>query len=181
MFEVLYQVPDGACELRVDRVARTAGWRGVMRFVEDQHPLPTFGRQPVAQRRGIFLVTNQVMRHDEPRVCRPRVNAEAALLAHAADVLAVEHREREPEALFQFVLPLQHHRWRRGHDYAPDALAHEEFADDEPRLNRLAQAHVVGDEQVHARQQQRLAQRFQLVGVHADAGSIWRLKQLGIR
>ncbi len=44
----------------------------------------------------------------------------------------------------------------------------------------LPEAHVVGDEQVDARQQQRLAQRLELVGVDADAGAIRRLKQLRV-
>jgi len=99
------------------------------------------------------LVPQQMVRHDESRVRGPRVHREPPLLAHATDVVPVEHHEGQPEALVQLLFPLQRHRRRRRDDDAPDALAHQQLADDEPGLDRLAQPHIVRDEQVDARQQ----------------------------
>ena len=46
-----------------------------------------------------------------------------------------------------------------------------------PGLDRFAEADVVGDEQVYARQPQGLAERLELVGVDADAGAERRLEK----
>ena len=51
---------------------------------------------------------------------------------------------------------------------------------DQPGLDRLAEADVVGDQQVDARKPQRLAQRQQLVGVEPDAGAERRLQQIAV-
>ena len=56
----------------------------------------------------------------------------------------------------------------------------DQFAQDETSLDGLPQPHVVSDEQVHARQQQCLAQRLQLIGLDLDARAIGSLEQLGI-
>jgi hypothetical protein len=121
-----------------------------------------------------------MVRDDEARVGGPGVHAEPALLAHAADVVAVEHHERETKPLIELFLPLQHHRWRRGHDDAAYTLTHQQLADDQACLDGLAEAHIVCDEEVHARQQQSFAKRLELVGIDADAGAIGRLKQLRV-
>lgn len=121
------------------------------------------------------------MRDDEARVRGPGVRREAALLPHAPHVVPIEDDEGEAETLVQLLFPLQQHRRRRGHDDAADALAHEQLTNDEARLDRLAKAHVVGDEKIDARQQQRLPKRLELIRVDADAGAIGRLEQLRIR
>ena len=95
-------------------------------------------------------------------------------------VVAVEHHERQAEALSSSSFHCRTHRRRRGNDDAADPLAHQQLADDQARLDRLAEADVVGDEQVDARQQQRLAQRLELVGVDPDAGAVRRLEQLRV-
>ena len=108
----------------------------------------------------------------------PGVHREAALLPHPAHVVPIEHHEREAEPLVELLFPLQHHRRRRRDDDPPDPLPHQQLADNEAGLDRLAEADVVRDEQVDAREQQRLAQRLELVGVDADARAVRRLEQL---
>ena len=49
-----------------------------------------------------------------------------------------------------------------------------------PGLDGLAEAGVVGDEEVDARQTERLAQRLHLVGVDLDAGAERRLEEVRI-
>ena len=83
----------------------------------------------------------------------------------------------QAEPAVEFFAPLEQHGRRAGDDDVPDLLAQEQFAGDEAGLDGLAQADVVGDEQVHARQPERLAQGLELVGVEANAGSERRLEE----
>ena len=45
----------------------------------------------------------------------------------------------------------------------------------------FAEAGIVRDEQIHSRQQRRLAQRLHLVGVQLDASAERRLEEIGLR
>ena len=119
------------------------------------------GRKSPSQSRsvaGVGLVDQQPVRHQEPRVRRPRVDPVAPLLPDPGDVFLVEDLEDQAEAVLQLFLPLQQHRGRAGHDDVLDLLAEQQFAGDQPGLDRLAEADVVGDEQVHPRQAQGLAE-----------------------
>ena len=51
---------------------------------------------------------------------------------------------------------------------------------DEPGLDGLAEADVVGDQQIDARQPQGLAQGKELIGVEPDAGAERRLQQIAV-
>src|SRR5947208_15702787 len=101
----------------------------------------------------------------------PWVDPETTLLPHPRDVLAVEHDERETEARLELAVPLIDHRWGARDDDLADLLAEKQLARDQSGLDRLPEADVVGDEQVHAREQQGLAERLQLVGVELDPGT----------
>jgi hypothetical protein len=68
------------------------------------------------------------------------------------------------------VAPLRHRRRRTDHDDVLHASAEEQLAGDGPGLDRLAEADVVSDGEVDAREQESLAKRFELVGVELDAG-----------
>ena len=87
---------------------------------------------------------------------------------------------RQPEARLQLVGPLPEHRRRCRDDDEIDALAQQELAQDQPALDRLAEPDIVGDQQVDARQLQRLAQRLELIVLEADAGPERRLKEARI-
>ena len=111
---------------------------------------------------------------------RPGVHGEAPLAPHARHVGAVEDGEREAEARFHLVAPLLQHRRRTRHHDPVHPPAQQQFTRDQPRLDRLAEADVVGDEQVDPRQTERLPQRFELVGVDADPGAKRRLEEVRI-
>ena len=111
---------------------------------------------------------------------RPGVDGEAPLAAHSGDVCAIEDREREPEARLHLVTPLLQHRRRTGDHDPIDPPAQQQLARDQAGLDRLAETDVVGDEEIDARQPERLSQRLELVGIDADAGSKRRLKELRI-
>ena len=153
----------------------------MVRLVQNQQAAGQRFAQPLAQRLGVGRFDQQFVRHQKAAVGAPRIHAEAALPAHPRDVGAVENLEQQAEAIFELRLPLFQHGGRRRHDDAPHLPSQQQFAGDEAGFDGLAEAGVVGDEQVDARQQQRLAQRFHLVGVQLDAGAERRLEQVGLR
>lgn len=180
MLESRCQVPHRTREIGVDTVAGGPRRRGVVRFVEDQERRGIEIAKPVAEWRRVGFVAQQRVRDDEPRVRRPRIDAEAALPALPHHVVAIQHLERQSEARVHFVAPLQHHGWRRGDDDASNLLPNQQLANDQAGFNRLAETHVVGDEQVDAGEQQRLSQRLELVRVDLDSRSVGRLEQLRV-
>lgn len=56
-----------------------------------------------------------------------------------------------------------------------------QLAGDQAGLDRLPQAGVIGDEQVHPRQEEHLAERLELVGQHLDAGAPGSLEEPRVR
>src|SRR5690606_23109182 len=121
----------------------------------------------IAQGPGVGLVDQQPMRHEEAAMGAPRVDAEAPLAADPLHVLLVEDFEREAEAALEFLFPLEQHRRGAGNDNLADLLPQQELPSNKTGFDRLAEADVVGDEQVDPWQQERLAERLQLVGIEA--------------
>ena len=115
------------------------------------------------------------------RLCvRHGLTPKPPVAAHLRQVGAVQDHEQETEALLHLPLPLLQHGGGGGDDHGAYFLAQQQLAGDKSSLDGLAEAGVVGDEQVHARQAQRLAQRLHLVGVDLDAGTEGRLEQVRI-
>ena len=93
---------------------------------------------------------------------------------------AVEDHEDKAEALLHLRLPLlQNGRRRSDHDRLR-LFPQQQLARDEAGLDGLAEAGVVGDEEIHARQSEGLAQGLHLVGVDPDAGAKRRLEEVGV-
>ena len=118
---------------------------------------------------------------DEARADAPRIGGKPARPPGVQKVLAVDDGKVEAEFLRQFVLPLQEHRGRRRHDDHLNAATQEQLSNDQPGFHGLAEADIVCDQQIDARQLQRLGQGKKLVGVQPDARPERRLKQLPIR
>ena len=175
------QIADGAGESGLDAVAAAGRGCGVMRLVEDQEAAFEPRAEPLAHRIGVGRVDQQVVRDEETAVRAPGVDAEAPLAAHSRDVGAVEDLEDQAEALLELALPLFEHRRRGGDDDGLRLAPQEQFAGDQAGLDGLAEAGVVGDEEVDAGQAERLAQRLHLVGVERDAGAERGLEEAGIR
>ena len=106
--------------------------------------------------------------------------AQLKLDADARYVGAIENLEHETEALLQLGLPLLDHGRRRGNDDRLRLLPQEQLPRDQPRLDRLAQPRVVGDEEVDARESERLAERLHLVGVDLDPSAEGRLEEVRV-
>ena len=181
MLEPWGEVAHGAGDLGVDGIMLAARWRGVMGFIQDEQRAAAEGPQPVAQWSCIGFVDEQAVRHQESDMRTPRIDAEAARTPHLLHVFLVENHEGQTEAGVQFLLPLQEHGRGAGHDDLAHLLAQQQLAGNEPGFNRLAQADVIGDEEVDPWEHERFAQRFKLVGVQANAGAEGRLKQAWIR
>ena len=123
----------------------------------------------------------QVVRDEEAAVGTPGIDPEAAFATHPGHVGAVEYLADEAEAVFEFGLPLFDDRGRRGHDDHLGLAALDQFSSDQAGFDGLAEPRVVGDEEIDAGQQQRLAQRFHLVGVDTDTGPKRGLEQVRVR
>ena len=170
VLEAPAQVADGAGELGLDAVAAAARRRRVVGLVQDQQTARRQVAKPLAHGIGIGGVDEEVVRDQEPAVRAPRVDAEAPVAADLSQVGTVQDHEQETEALLHLPLPLFQHGRGGGDDHGTCFLAQQQLAGDEAGLDGLAEAGVVGDEQVHPREAKRLAQRLHLVGIDLDAG-----------
>ena len=176
MLEAAGKVADRAGEPGLDSVAPAARGRGVMRLVENQQAAGQHRSQPFAQGVRVARIDQEVVGDQEPAVRAPRVDPEAALPTHSREIRPIENLEDKAEAVFQLPLPLLQHRGRRRDDDGVCLPTQQQLAGDEARLDGLAEPGVVGDEEVGARQPERLAQRLHLVGVDADSGPERRLE-----
>ena len=93
----------------------------------------------------------------------PGIGVHAEFSAEAVGRLPVHDLEAQGELVAEFVPPLVAERGRGEDEDAADTAAEQQFGEDQPRLDGLAEAHVVGDQQAHARHGQRLQQRHELV------------------
>ena len=95
-----------------------------------------------------------------------RIHAEPA--AQALGFLAVHHLEAQRETS-PTALPATAGAGDAGVEDqdAPDAAPEQQLGEDQPRLDGLAEADVVGDEQADTRHAQRLEERNELVALHA--------------
>ena len=174
------EVANGPGQLRVDGVFRAAGGRRIVRLVQNEQGAPLKLPEPVSQRTGVGLVSDEGLGDDEAAVGRPRVDAVAPFLPLGGHVVAVVDHERQAEPLLHLVLPLPHDGGRTADDGTPDLLAHEHLPQDQPRLDGLPQPDRVGDEQVDPGHEQRLAERLQLERLHLDAGPVGGLEEPGV-
>ena len=180
VLEAPSEIADRTGELRLDAVTPAARRGGMVGFVQDQQAARPHLAEPLAHGVRPRRIDEQVVGDEKAAVGAPRVDAEPSLLANPCGPGAVEDHEEEPEALLHLRLPLLQDGGGRGDDDRPDLLAKEQLAGDEARFDGLAEAGVVGDEEVHARQAERLAQGLHLVGVDADAGPERGLEEVRI-
>ena len=150
MLEAGGQLPDRASKTGVDGIAGSAGRGGMVSFIQNQQGAGAQVAQPIAQGRGVDLIDQQAVRHQETREGRPGIDPEPAFLADTLDVSAVQDFKGQAEPGFQFVLPLQQHLGRAAHHDFPHPPSQQQFGGNQPRLDRLAQTDIVGDEEVDA-------------------------------
>ena len=97
----------------------------------------------------------------------PGVRVHSKTATKAFGLLAVHHVEAKRELLPQLFLALAAER-RRGEDQdSPDATPEQQLGEDQPRLDGLAETHVVGDEEAHARHAKGFQEWDELVALDA--------------
>jgi hypothetical protein len=179
MLEASSEITHGARKLGLDAVASTARRRRVMRFVKDQQASRQEWPEPFPHWICISRVDQQVVRDEEATMGSPRVHPKTPIPADLCEVGTVEDLEDETKAFLELRFPLLDNGRRRRNNYGLRLLAQEQLARDEASLNRLAEAGVVGDEEVDTRQPERLAQRLHLVSIDFDPRPERRLEEVG--
>ena len=101
----------------------------------------------------------------KPRSCRRQ-----------RDELRGHHLEAQAEAPLHLALPLEAHRRRADDEDEARLLSQEQLLEHEPRLDGLAEPDVVRDEEVRARELERLHERRELVRHELDARAERRLE-----
>jgi hypothetical protein len=91
------------------------------------------------------------------------IRADAAASAQFPNLIAVDDREGESEFLEHLTAPFAAQRRRAEHEDRPNAMPQEHLLQYEPRLDRLAEPYVVGNQEVYARHVKRADDRVELV------------------
>ena len=161
--------------------AARAGRSAVVNLVDDQDVVAArdlrMRRQHLAQQSHPQRTLQPVDRDDQPREVRERVRADATRPAKLAEQLAIDDAKLEAELLAQLIAPLQLQRRGADDERRARAMTQQQLLHDEPCLDRLAEADVIGDQQRRARHPQRAHERFELVVLDRDAAAERRLQR----
>ncbi|MBV8557731.1 MAG: hypothetical protein JO116_19375 [Planctomycetaceae bacterium] len=153
VLEVRGQEADRPGAERVGGVLAPPGRGAVVRLVHDQHVVTAgvdrlpLGRERLLEEPGGPLPLQEVERGDQPREVGPRVDVDAPPAPQVPHQAAVHDAEIEPELVPHLVPPLDLERGRADDEDPPCPVPDDQLEDDEPRLDGLAQPHVVGDQQ----------------------------------
>ncbi len=175
------QQPQGLGPQRVGGVLAPTGRGAVVGLVDDQQvELAGVDRlvgpgQDLPEQPQRSLPLEEVDARDEPGEVVPRVDVDAPLPPQVSHQFAVHDAEVEAELVPHLLLPLDLERRRADDQDLPGPVADDEFQGDHPRLDGLAQAHVVGDQQVDPWHLDRPHHRVKLVVLDVDAGAERRL------
>ena len=112
-----------------------------------------------------------IHRGDQIRECRPWVRLNAALAAEVLDELAIDDLELEPELLVHFPLPVREVGCWSDDENGAGAVTDQKLLNDKARLNRLAEARVIRDEQVHAGHVDGADKRVKLIVLYCNAAA----------
>jgi len=181
VFKMIRQRANAAGGVGVHGV--TAGGRrgDDVRFIQHEHRLATsLLLEKRFQRLEVFAATERLVGDDEAGVGGPDGDLETALLTAPRDKVAVEDLEREAKPFLHLVAPLQRDRRRTDDEDAIHTLTKHQLLHDETGFDGFPEAYVVGDEEVDARQLERLFERGKLMIEQVDAGTERGLEEAGI-
>ncbi len=161
---------------RVVAIRAGAGTDAMMRLVDDrQIPTGTFKLLEHA-----FLL-GEIQRREAKRDRVERIAAQLQPEPLRLQRSGVgDRRKSQPEALPELLVPL-HQQWAGGRydQHAMRAPPCDQFADDEPRLDRLAKANAIGEQQARPRQLQRTHERNELVWFDLNPSRLRKQQVLG--
>ncbi len=156
-----------------------------MDFVDDQQIEAPRVRVRIGRKRGAQhferpAVFEPVEADDCTREVAERVGSDTAAATQFANLVGVDHLEREAELFKHLAAPFVAQRRRAQDEHAARAMSQEHFLDDESRFDRFAETDVVGDQQVDARHVERANDRVELVVFERDAGAKRGLERLAV-
>ncbi len=162
--QVALRVGGQLLEQRVTQMRAVAGRRAGVGLVDD-HQLGAGAGEFVAPLLAFDVV--QADHGDGMLLEQAHADRQAALQTRGAG--GGDRHRREVEAFGQFPDPLLDQVRRAEHGKALDLAAVEQLAGDQQRLDGLADADVVGDQQAHRVELERHQQRHQLIAAGLDA------------
>ena len=135
--------------------ARRRRRRAVVRLVHEQQVevarVLGVGREHLIQQ-ALYPRRAQPLQADHrPRVHRERVRLQPVAAAQFPQRGSVQDREVQAELLRHLLAPLQRQRRRAYDQHPPGPVSQQHLLDHQAGLDRLAQADIVGDQQVHPR------------------------------
>src|SRR5947209_8072574 len=131
----------------------------------------SIGRQHFAEEAQRTLALKEVNRSDEAgRVC-PWVDVQPAFAPQFPGQFAIDDAKRQAELVAHLVAPLHLQRGRADDYYLACSVAYDKLLADQPGLNGLAQANIIGDEQVGTRHLDGSHHRVKLVIFQFDAAA----------
>ena len=179
------QGADGLGAQRVGGVLALPGGCHVVRLVHDQQVdlarVADLAAQHLAQQAHRPLALEVVDGGDQPREVPPRVDVQAPGAAQLAHQLAVHDPELQAELVAHLLAPLDLDRRGADDQHGARPVAQQQLVGHQPGLDRLAQAHVVGDQQVDAGHADGAGHRIELIGLDLDAAAEGRLQRAGVR
>jgi hypothetical protein len=134
----------------VDGVFGGGGGGGDVGLVEDEQALLGAVAEVVEERASVLGAADQRIADDEAVMGGPGVDAEAALAPAKADKMRLMTSKSEAEAAHHLALPLEADGGRADDQDKTSLLAEDQLLEDEAGLDGLAEADVVGDEEVGA-------------------------------
>lgn len=155
---------EGADELVALVAGASVGANAAVRFV-DHDELGAGAQEIGAAPLGLDVIErdDRERMHLEDRFVRPEAAFQAGCGAGPHDL------GFDVELASELGLPLLAEMRRADHGAALDLAAVEQFAHDEPRLDRLADPDIVGDQESHHRLLERHQERHELIGARLEA------------
>ena len=184
---VLGEPSDRLRLLALNRVAvglRRLGGCAVVDLIHDQQVEEAresaFARQDLIQHALDARRAQPLQADDRARVDGEGVGFEPMGSPEFPELGGVHDREAEAELGLHLLTPLQRERRRADDDDAPCPVSQQHLLHDQASLDRLAEAHVVGDEQVDPRHGESTGDGFELVLLDRDAGPERGLQRPGV-
>jgi hypothetical protein len=184
VLEVRADRANEACPLALQRVMRPGGGGDVVRFVYDQEielaRMACVRWQDIPHGAKPLATLDPVHRGDEPWMGGPRVGMDATFAPQLFDISGIDHAELKAELFQHLDTPLLLERGWADDQYGTGTVPQQHLLDDQPSLDGLAQADVVGDEQIDACHVDGANQRVELEVLDADATSERCLQETSI-
>src|SRR5258708_4092479 len=186
VLKVRREAAQGKGSLRVRGVLSLSRWSYVMGLVDDEQvKFARVGRlatgwQHFAEEAQRTLALEEVNRGDEAGKVRPGVDVQPPLATQIFQKRAIDDAKFQAELVAHLVAPLHLQRSWADNQYFARAMTYDKLLADQACLNGLAQADIIGDQQVCARHLDGPHDRVKLVIFHLDTAAEGSLQCLDV-